>query len=62
MLKVVVAQRTEDYCGGWVDCLLQHAAPATLCGQGSAQARAKTGLIFTEWDKSSLGGYKAAQK
>lgn len=62
MLKVVVAQGTEDYSGGWVDCLLQHTAPTTLWGQGSVQAQAKTGLIFTEWDKSSLGSYEAAYK
>lgn len=62
MLKVIVAQRTEDYCGGWVDCLLQHTAPTTLCGQSSVQVWAKTGLIFTKWDKSSLENYKAAYK
>lgn len=61
-LKLVVAQGTEDFCGGWVDCLLQHTAPPTLCGQGSVLAWAKTGLIFTEWDKCSLGNAKAAFK
>lgn len=50
MLKVAVAQGTEDYYAGWVDCLPQHTAPGAPCGQGSVQAWPKTGIIFTEWD------------
>lgn len=61
MLKAEVAQGTEDSCGGWADCLLQHTAPPALCGQGCA-SMGTTGLIFTEWDKCSLGNYKAAYK
>lgn len=66
MLEVAVAQGTEDYCAGWVDCVPQHTAPSASCGQGSVQAWPETGLIFIKWDKkkkkSSSGNHKAAYK
>lgn len=47
MLKVAVAQKTEDYCGGEVDCLFQH-APSIPIWCGASMGGKKDSIFYWE--------------